>query len=67
MCNILKSMKKEFSEFCDFISLRNGRFCAENSYKIEHNITINDIVKPFARVRIKCVSEDCKKMEKKKH
>ena len=41
MRNVLKPMKKN-NFFIIAIFLRNCRFCAENSQKINHNITISD-------------------------
>ena len=38
MRNILKRIKKQFSDFYYF---RNGRFCTKNSYKIDKSV-IND-------------------------
>ena len=39
--NVLRSRKNNFPNFASFF-LRKGRFCTSNSWKIDHNITIND-------------------------
>ena len=31
MCNVLKRMQNQISQFCDFYFLRYGRFCPQNS------------------------------------